>query len=220
MLLKTRDRYGKLPRVTATHIRRHDRPGGPAECSPRRQPWGEQGQPPDPSAPKGRQRLLAGVPLVVRNPVSPKRRRDDVTQQVGGRGPSFVAERHVVCGVFAEKRKAVRSRSTKMTSRMRSLKTVSFLVFLLACTSLLWAQEAPVNIWEAPLVLPTYETGPADLEPMFYAGRDYQGAQGAIYPYGLYDNLLDVRNDKTYQADFLENQYVKICVLPELGGRI
>ena len=77
-----------------------------------------------------------------------------------------------------------------------------------------------MNIWESPLVLPTYETGPADLEPMFYAGRDYQGAQGAIYPYGLCDNLLDVRNDKTYQADFLENQYVKICVLPELGGRI
>ena len=55
---------------------------------------------------------------------------------------------------------------------------------------------------------------------MFYAGRDYQGAQGAIYPYGLYDNLLDVRDDKTYQADYLENKYIKICVLPELGGRI
>ena len=75
-------------------------------------------------------------------------------------------------------------------------------------------------MWQAPLVLPTYETGPPDLEPMFYAGRDYQGAQGPIYPYGLYDNLLDTRHDKTYQADFLENQYVKICVLPELGGRI
>jgi tetratricopeptide (TPR) repeat protein len=55
---------------------------------------------------------------------------------------------------------------------------------------------------------------------MFFAGRNYQGAQGAIYPYGLYDNLLDIGSDKTYQADFLENQYVKICVLPELGGRI
>ena len=92
-------------------------------------------------------------------------------------------------------------------------------LFLLAIAFPLGAQES-VNIWQAPLVLPTYETGPPDLEPMFYAGRDYQGAQGAIYPYGLYDNLLDTRRDKTYQADFLENQYVKICVLPELGGRI
>jgi len=100
-----------------------------------------------------------------------------------------------------------------------SLRFFLFSLFLLAITSPLGAQEA-VNIWQAPLVLPTYETGPPDLEPMFYAGRDYQGAQGPIYPYGLYDNLLDVRRDKTYQAGFLENQYVKICVLPELGGRI
>ena len=90
---------------------------------------------------------------------------------------------------------------------------------LLFCVSLLWAQE-PVSIHEAPLALPTYEIGPPDLEPMFYAGRDYQGAQGAIYPYPLYETLLDVRDDRTYQADYLENQYVKICVLPELGGRI
>ena len=106
-----------------------------------------------------------------------------------------------------------------MTSHMRSLRLFLVSVFLLASASLVWAQ-APVSIREAPLVLPTYEIGPPDLEPMFYAGRDYQGAQGAIYPYGLYDNLLDVRDNKTYQADFLENKYVKICVLPELGGRI
>jgi tetratricopeptide (TPR) repeat protein len=90
---------------------------------------------------------------------------------------------------------------------------------VLASTSLAWAQ-GPVSIHEEPLELPTYEIGPPDLEPMFYAGRDYQGAQGAIYPYALYENLLDVRDNKTYQADYLENRYVKICVLPELGGRI
>jgi tetratricopeptide (TPR) repeat protein len=106
-----------------------------------------------------------------------------------------------------------------MPNPIRSLQLLSFSLTLLACTSLLWAQ-APVNIWEAPLVLPTYQTGSPDLEPMFFAGRNYQGAQGAIYPYGLYDNLLDIRSDNTYQADFLENKYVKICVLPELGGRI
>jgi len=94
-----------------------------------------------------------------------------------------------------------------------------FFAFALAYTSLVWAQ-GPVSIREESLVLPTYEIGPPDLEPMFYAGRDYQGAQGAIYPYALYENLLDVRDNKTYQADYLENRYVKICVLPELGGRI
>jgi tetratricopeptide (TPR) repeat protein len=106
-----------------------------------------------------------------------------------------------------------------MTNIMRFLRLFLVFAFSLALTSRVWAQ-APVNIHEEPLVLPTYEIGPPDLEPMFYAGRDYQGAQGAIYPYGLYDNLLDVRGNKTYQADFLENKYIKICVLPELGGRV
>jgi len=104
-----------------------------------------------------------------------------------------------------------------MTNPLWSLRWSVAMV--LASVSLVWGQ-APVSIHEEPLVLPTYEVGPPGLEPMFYAGRDYQGAQGAIYPYALYENLLDVRDNKTYQADYLENQYVKICVLPELGGRI
>ncbi len=106
-----------------------------------------------------------------------------------------------------------------MTSRIKSLRWFDVIILLLASTSIALAQQ-PVNGWEAPLVLPTYEIGPPEREPMFYAGRDYQGARGAIYPYALYDNLLDIKDDKTYHADFLENKYVKICVLPELGGRI
>ena len=106
-----------------------------------------------------------------------------------------------------------------MTIHLRFQHCFYVCAFFLASTSLGFGQQ-PVAIQEAPLVLPTYEIGPPDLEPMFYAGRDYQGAQGAIYPYGLYDNLLDVKGNKTYKADFVENQYVKICVLPELGGRI
>ena len=93
--------------------------------------------------------------------------------------------------------------------------------FLLLPSSMLWAQaQTPVHIWEAPLTLPTYEIGPPKQSPMFFAGRIYQGAAGKIYPYPLYDTILDVRGDKTYHADFLENQYVKISVLPELGGRV
>lgn len=106
-----------------------------------------------------------------------------------------------------------------MKNQSRLLRSFSVCVFLLAAALPAWAQS-PVSIHEEPLVLPTYEIGPPDLEPMFYTGRNYQGARGAIYPYGLYDNLLDVRDNKTYKADFLENRYVKICVLPELGGRI
>lgn len=107
-----------------------------------------------------------------------------------------------------------------MAKHMKSLRR-SVVAFLLMLSSMVWAQaQTPVRAWEAPLTLPTYKIGPPEQSPMFFAGRIYQGAAGKIYPYPLYDTILDVRGDKTYQADYLENEYVKICVLPELGGRV
>lgn len=83
----------------------------------------------------------------------------------------------------------------------------------------LWG-KSEVRVWEEPLVIPTYKVGKPDLNPIFYSGRAYQGAKGAVYPYPMLDRLTDVREDKTYNAIYLENDYVKICVLPEIGGRI
>jgi tetratricopeptide (TPR) repeat protein len=81
-------------------------------------------------------------------------------------------------------------------------------------------QDAAVKLWEEPLVIPTYRVGEAERNPMFYGGRAYQGARGTIYPYALLDKLTDIRENKTYQAVYLENKYIKVCVLPEIGGRI
>lgn len=84
-----------------------------------------------------------------------------------------------------------------------------------------WAAEgAAVKVYEEPLVIPTYRVGEPERNPMFYGARAYQGAKGTIYPYLLLDKLTDIREDKTYQAVYLENQYIKLCVLPEIGGRI
>ena len=55
------------------------------------------------------------------------------------------------------------------------------------------ADEPAVRAWEAPLRVPTYPVGPAEPNPMFYAGREYQGAKGPVYPYPLLDRLLDRR---------------------------
>jgi tetratricopeptide (TPR) repeat protein len=96
------------------------------------------------------------------------------------------------------------------------------LVVIVVCCAfaLAGAQSSTVKVWEEPLVIPTYVPGPPDPNPMFYAGRTYQGAKGAVYPYPLYDKLTDKREDRTYKALYLENEYVKLCVLPEIGGRI
>jgi len=77
-----------------------------------------------------------------------------------------------------------------------------------------------VRAWEEEIIIPTYLVGPANVNPMFYNGRAYQGAKGRVYPYPLLDKLTDEKKDVAYKAVYLENRYVKICVLPEIGGRI
>ncbi len=82
------------------------------------------------------------------------------------------------------------------------------------------AQSRPVKAWEQQVVIPTYNAGGPEPNPMFYLGRSYQGAQGRVYPYPLYDTPIDEKTDKPYQMLSLENEYVRIGILPELGGRV
>jgi len=77
-----------------------------------------------------------------------------------------------------------------------------------------------VKIWEEKIVIPTYEVGAPDKNPMFLEKRVYQGSTGKVYPYPTTEMISREKTDKTYTAVFLENQYLKIMILPELGGRI
>ncbi|MDR0869236.1 MAG: DUF5107 domain-containing protein, partial [Planctomycetaceae bacterium] len=97
------------------------------------------------------------------------------------------------------------------------MRTVLFLLLVLCAVSL-FADE--VKIETKPLILPTYEIGEAESNPIYFTGRVYQGAQGHIYPYPLYDVLTDNKVDKKYNAVYLENEFIQLCVLPEMGGRI
>ncbi len=79
---------------------------------------------------------------------------------------------------------------------------------------------ASVRVWEEPIMIPTYGVGPPEPNPMFYTHESYQGAQKRIYPYQPLENLTHVREKKSYKALYLENEYVKLSVLPEIGGRL
>ncbi len=100
--------------------------------------------------------------------------------------------------------------------------------FLILCLSILFltvsasigAIPDSVRVWEEDITIPTYLVGPPEPNPMFYFGQASQGAEGRIYPYPLYDNLTDEKVDKTYKMVYLENEYVRIGILPEIGGRI
>ena len=72
-----------------------------------------------------------------------------------------------------------------------------------------------VRVWEGELVLPTYALLPDDPNPQFRETDD-----SIVYPYSMQDNLGSERADRAWRAFFLENEYLKLACLPEIGGRI
>ena len=80
--------------------------------------------------------------------------------------------------------------------------------------------EKAAAVWEEDVFLPTYEIGQADKNPMFFEKRVYQGSSGVVYPYPVIEKVGDTCNEKRYRAVFLENEYIKVMILPELGGRV
>ncbi len=77
-----------------------------------------------------------------------------------------------------------------------------------------------VELWEEKVVIPTYGCGKPDRNPMFLEKRVYQGSSGKVYPLSVIDKILDEKEDREYTAVFIENDYIRVMVLPELGGRI
>ena len=84
--------------------------------------------------------------------------------------------------------------------------------------------RADVKAWEGTITVPTYPWR-EDVNPKFWAleggVKDATAVKGAlVYPYTMQDHLLRTKQDQTYKALFLENEYLKITCLPELGGRL
>jgi tetratricopeptide (TPR) repeat protein len=77
-----------------------------------------------------------------------------------------------------------------------------------------------VNCWAETITIPTYQIGVPDKNPMFLEKRVYQGSSGVVYPYPVVDRVFDEKADKEYTAVFLENRYLKVMILPEIGGRL
>jgi tetratricopeptide (TPR) repeat protein len=77
-----------------------------------------------------------------------------------------------------------------------------------------------VKAWAEQVTIPTYRIGAPDKNPMFLEKRVYQGSSGVVYPHPVIDRVFDVKEDQAYTAVFLENRYLKVMILPELGGRV
>src|SRR3982750_2639172 len=103
---------------------------------------------------------------------------------------------------------------------LKSSRFISLLVVVLFISSLCQAQSPiqPARVWESTLVIPTYELGPPDPNPALAPWQ--QRKKRPVYPYAVLDNLTHTRVDKTYRAVYLENGYLRVTVLPDLGGRL
>jgi tetratricopeptide (TPR) repeat protein len=89
----------------------------------------------------------------------------------------------------------------------------------LVCTVSAKAQSSNMpRVWEGPLILPTYELGAPNPYP---ALLDWQRRKWRpVYPYPFLDALSNKRAEKTYKVVYLENEYLRVTVMPELGGHI
>ncbi len=69
-------------------------------------------------------------------------------------------------------------------------------------------------------MLPTYLPAAPDKNPMFLEQRVYQGNNGKVYPLPCTDRIAERPADRKWQALWIENEYLRVLVLPEIGGRI
>jgi tetratricopeptide (TPR) repeat protein len=76
--------------------------------------------------------------------------------------------------------------------------------------------QAQVKVWEGVLDLPVYEEGAPDPNPPF----DQFASDRFSYPYTLRKEITNVRSQHQWRAVYLENEYLKCSVLPDLGGHV
>lgn len=95
------------------------------------------------------------------------------------------------------------------------------LFFFLALAAPVMAAKADtVKAYEGKITLPTYLLDSAEQAPIFERDWSYQRAKRSVYPYPLNDNMTRNRQDVTYDCIYMENEYLEMCVIPEIGGRL
>ncbi|MFC1619589.1 DUF5107 domain-containing protein [Candidatus Neomarinimicrobiota bacterium] len=96
---------------------------------------------------------------------------------------------------------------------MKSTRLVTLgLLFILAGCE----RKDSVRMWEEPMAIPTWEIGPAEANPTFA----WSSTRKPVYPYPYKEILTNAKGEKTYTACWLENEFIQVLILPEIGGRL
>jgi tetratricopeptide (TPR) repeat protein len=81
-------------------------------------------------------------------------------------------------------------------------------------------ETADVKAWEEPVVMRTYLPAAPDPNPLFLEKRVYQGSSGRVYPLPVIDRIETEPHDHAWKAVHIENEFLRLMILPEIGGRI
>ncbi|WP_158941664.1 DUF5107 domain-containing protein [Granulicella sp. S190] len=81
-------------------------------------------------------------------------------------------------------------------------------------------ERGAVKAWREPVTMKTYLPGEPDTNPVFLEKRVYQGSSGKVYPLPVIDRVSTEACEHAWQAVHLENEFLRVMVLPEIGGRI
>jgi len=82
------------------------------------------------------------------------------------------------------------------------------------------SEQGAVKAWEQAVTMLTYHPAVPDPNPLFLERRVYQGSSGRVYPLPVIDSIDTEPRPRDWRAVHIENEFVRLMVLPELGGRI
>ncbi|WP_263383068.1 DUF5107 domain-containing protein [Granulicella arctica] len=82
------------------------------------------------------------------------------------------------------------------------------------------SEAGAVKVWSEPVTMLTYSPATADINPLFLEQRVYQGSSGRVYPLPVVDAIETEPRLKRWEAVHLENESLRLMVMPEIGGRI
>ncbi|WP_255551351.1 DUF5107 domain-containing protein [Granulicella sp. dw_53] len=81
-------------------------------------------------------------------------------------------------------------------------------------------EKGPVKAWEEPVVMWSYMPAAPDRNPLFLEKRVYQGSSGKVYPLPVIDRVDTEPRLHSWKAVHIENEAIRLMILPEIGGRI
>jgi tetratricopeptide (TPR) repeat protein len=81
-------------------------------------------------------------------------------------------------------------------------------------------ETGSVKAWQEPVTMQSYLPAAPDRNPMFLERRVYQGSSGRVYPLPFIDRIATEPVEHAWQAVHIENEFLRLMILPEIGGRI